>query len=217
MLDSISLNSTTTTVGHDEPNGSYAYEIGAVTGYVSAPLNGNVTVNGSSQDIHVAFTPTTHRIHFTETGLPAGTDWSITLGESTGGYITNTTEHSDGPDLNFSVWNGSCHYSVGNVTGYVASPEAGSIAVDGSDVSITIVFTSSSSTSPPGTSYTWIILGTVAGVVVVAIVITALIGRKGRGTSSSSPSSQPPSTAAAWDEDDAGLGKAAGPGPAQKS
>jgi len=38
-----------------EPNGTYSYSIGAVTGYTASPSSGQVTVNGAAQNVAITF------------------------------------------------------------------------------------------------------------------------------------------------------------------
>ncbi|MGC2788729.1 MAG: hypothetical protein WA547_01570 [Thermoplasmata archaeon] len=80
-------------------------------------------------------TPT---VTFTETGLPAGTEWSVTLG--------STLESSRTSSVVFTEANGSYGYSaltpttVADGTRYVASPATGSADVKGSNVTVAISY-----------------------------------------------------------------------------
>jgi len=83
---SVTLNgqtesSTTSQMTFEEPAGTYSYSVGPVSGYSSSPSSGSVTVSGSlTQDIAFApVAPTTYPITFTESGLPSGTPWSLSV------------------------------------------------------------------------------------------------------------------------------------------
>ncbi|MGC8630800.1 MAG: DUF7619 domain-containing protein, partial [Thermoplasmata archaeon] len=83
---SVALNgntesSTTNTITFTEPNGSYSYKIDSIIGYTVYPSSGTITVNGVNITQAITFTAniTTYTITFTESGLPAGASWSVTL------------------------------------------------------------------------------------------------------------------------------------------
>ncbi|MGC9137644.1 MAG: S53 family peptidase, partial [Thermoplasmata archaeon] len=96
-------------------------------------------VKGSSS------TPATYTVTFTESGLPSGTSWSVTLAGSTKSSTTNT--------ITFSEPNGSYSFSVGTVTGYTASPSSGTINVNGANVNQAITFTANAQTGVKVYSY----------------------------------------------------------------
>ena len=50
-------NSTTSAISFSEPNGTYDYSIGAVTGYTTSSAGGSVIVNGSSAQVNITFSP----------------------------------------------------------------------------------------------------------------------------------------------------------------
>lgn len=90
---------------------------------------------------------------FTESGLPAGTSWSVSLG--------NTSRSATSSSIAFTVSNGSYNYSVrspvaiGNGTRYVATSSSGTVRVSGSSVSTAVVYRSQfflqTGASPVGT------------------------------------------------------------------
>jgi hypothetical protein len=116
-------------------NGSYNF-------YVSTPyrdyrtLNetGTVIVNGSSQNVEVRFLPVLFGIRFTETGLPEGTNWSVTLN----GKGTLSTSNDT---LIFNVTNGTYDYLIPSAFNYSPSNHTGSVTVNGSNVTLPIPFT----------------------------------------------------------------------------
>ncbi|MGA8543000.1 MAG: ABC transporter permease [Thermoplasmata archaeon] len=75
-------------------------------------------------------------ISFDEKGLPAGTSWSVSID----GKMLTTTSNN----LTFSLATGPSYpFTVGNVTGYTASPASGAINVAGEPQTEKITFTAS--------------------------------------------------------------------------
>ncbi len=81
-LGGSSLRSTAATISAQERNGTYAFTVGAPVGYAASPASGTVVVAGAAVNVPIAFTsngPATYPLTFTESGLPPGTNWSVTL------------------------------------------------------------------------------------------------------------------------------------------
>ncbi len=76
--------------------------------------------------------PSTYPVTFSQSGLPSGTNWSVTLGTTVNGSTL--------PTIGFQVSNGTYSYVVGAVAGYASAPSAGNVTVQGSAVSESIVF-----------------------------------------------------------------------------
>src|SRR6266581_634958 len=131
-LESASNSSATTTIMFSVPNGTYAYVVRSVFGYAASPSTGSVTVNGAPVQVAISFSVTTYAVTFTETGLPSGTWWSVTLDGASNGSATAT--------IGFSAPNGTYTYAIGSVFGYAASPVSGSVTVNGTPVNIAISF-----------------------------------------------------------------------------
>ena len=55
-LNGATLTSTASTINFSEPNGSYSFSVGSVSGYTASPASGSITVAGSSQSVAVTFT-----------------------------------------------------------------------------------------------------------------------------------------------------------------
>ena len=130
------VSSTTGTIRFSEANGTYEYTVGGMTGYTASPSSGSVTVAGAAQSVAITFTalpPGRYTVTFTESGLPSGTAFSVTLG--------GTTLSSSAPSIVFTETNGTYAYTVGSVTGYTASPASGSVSVAGTAQSVSITFT----------------------------------------------------------------------------
>jgi YVTN family beta-propeller protein len=96
--------------------------------------NGDLYVpNEQSSNVSVIWGGGFYDVNFTESGLPAGTDWSVSLN---GGRLSSTTL-----TIGFNEPNGTYAYIVGAVTGYGASPASGAITVSGGDQNLSILET----------------------------------------------------------------------------
>ena len=162
-LNGQTQSSTISTITFNEPNGTYAYTVGAVSGYTASPSSGSVTVNGVSRTVSITFTPftsATYAVTFSESGLPSGTSWSVTL---------NGAMKSGTGSIVFTEPNGTYSYVIGTVAGYTASPSSGNILVIGFPIPQSIAFTLTSpgnyrvtfqeSGLPSGTSWSVTISG----------------------------------------------------------
>ncbi|MEM3844072.1 hypothetical protein, partial [Metallosphaera sp.] len=152
---SFSEPSSTSSISFSEPNGTYSYTV--QTNYKidePSPSSGSFTVSGASTSVSVSFTEVTYTVTFTESGLPSGTSWSVTLN----GYEQSSTSTT----ISFTETNGTYSFTVTQITDYSASPSSGSITVNGAAVSQSITFTLvqyvvtfSESGLPSGDTWTW--------------------------------------------------------------
>jgi len=74
-----------------------------------------------------------YTVNFTESGLPIGTTWSLTL--------NGTPLTSSSASIVTSEPNGTYAFTIDAKTGYTAAPSSGSITVEGADTSQAITFT----------------------------------------------------------------------------
>lgn len=138
-------SSTTSSIGYTVPDGSYSFTVGAVAGFTAAPESGPLSVSGAPVVEPIVFKAvSTYLVTFVESGLPAGTDWSVT-------FAGSPLSGSSG-SLSQSEPNGSYSFSVGQVTGYVSNITSGSVVVAGADKTIDIGFTAHSTPPPAGGS-----------------------------------------------------------------
>jgi len=115
--------------------GSTAGKVGL---FLNASLNG--TTQSASPVVIAVFIPPapTYNVTFTESGLASGVSWSVTFNGS--------QKSSSTARIAFSIKNGTYGFTVGTVTGYVASPTSGGVQVSGAAVSVpTIKFVVSTS------------------------------------------------------------------------
>ena len=137
---------TTSTIVFSEKNGTYSFSVSAA-GYTASPASGNLQVSGvSSQSItFTALKPGSYTVTFMESGLPSGTNWSVTL--------SGAPQSSTGTSILFTEQNGSHPFTVAAVSGYTASPTSGSVTVSGAATTQPITFTKNSGGSPGTATY----------------------------------------------------------------
>ena len=174
-----STSSATASIVTSLPNGSYTYTIASDDSRY-ATIGGHFTVGGSAVPIAVAFSLVTYALTFTETGLPAGTNWSVTIGAA--------THYSTGTTVVFAEANGSYSFTVGGASGYVASPGSGSAAVGGAAAGKSIAF---SPAPAGGTNFLGLAGNTgyylLAALVVVVIALAAILAMRSRGRRKPAP------------------------------
>ncbi|MGA8537629.1 MAG: ice-binding family protein [Thermoplasmata archaeon] len=169
----ILTSSATSTVVFDVVSGTYGYSV-TVAGYVATPSSGDVTVSGAAANQAIACSAAvsgSFDVTFTESGLPAGTSWSVTLNQVTTSSTTSTAGFT-------AVAGGTYTYAVGVVSNYTASPSTGSVTVNGASSNQTISFTSQGGGGGGGSgggtyggipTWGWVAIG-------VAIIVAAAVG-----------------------------------------
>ncbi len=124
---------TTTSATFAVTNDSYEFYIEVfVPDWVADPASGSFVISGSGVSESITFVPT-YTLTFAETGLPAGSDWSVTVG--------GVPYFPSGTPFSVQEPNGTYAFSVAGPTGYTATPASGSVTVDGSATTVTIAFT----------------------------------------------------------------------------
>lgn len=139
-----------------------------------------MTVDGAAVSEETTFARVVFAVTFVETGLPEGTNWSITLGGVTDFGRNNLTY----PGLA----NGTYAFTVASVAGYSPTPSVGAVYLHGKPVSSTIAFLVDAPPSGggPGSAKflglpTWegyAVAGGIAALIVVALVLSRGRGRK---------------------------------------
>jgi hypothetical protein len=114
-------------------NGTYRYTVGDVSGYTSSPSSGSATVAGTLTFVNITFAPILYPVNFSELGLPAGTNWSVELGDTLQSSLT--------PTLEFEEANGSVPFAAESVPGFHAVPLNGTVNISGAAASVSVVFT----------------------------------------------------------------------------
>ena len=137
-MNGTALRSTSPSVTFMVPNGTYAFTAGNVSPYTAYPKSGTVTVNGTAQYVNITYSkvvhvvPKTYNVMFSESGLPNGTSWSVTL--------NGTARTSVSSNTSFFLHNGTYSYTSGQVTGYSVSPASGTVTVNGTAQYVNITY-----------------------------------------------------------------------------
>lgn len=134
-FDGKTVASTGSTVSFSVPNGTYDYSVAVVPGYSSSSSSGSVDVAGEAVNKSVKFTllaPDEFVVAFSETGLPAGTNWNVTLA----GAVASST----GSEVQFTKENGTYSYTVGSVDGYDLSSVSGTVKVAGGGQTVPVSY-----------------------------------------------------------------------------
>jgi len=183
------VGSMSGTISFSELNGTYPYRISDVPGWHQStiPYAGNLTVDGGPvSEEGLVFVRESYSVTFTETGLPDGASWSVALGGSVMGSMTNS--------LVFTEPNGTYTFTVGPVAGYAANRSVVQITLQGFPMSVPLLFSSNRSSSatllnlPNNEGYA-LVGGIVA--VVLAMAAVALLRRRQRGRPNSGASPPP--------------------------
>ena len=198
-LNGSQLTSSSRLINFTEANGSLAYVVGAVAGFSASPDHGNVTVVGGPARQDISFSaapgPGQYIVVFEESGLATGASWSVTLN---GSQLTSSSRF-----INFTERNGSYSFTVEPVTGYTASPSAGSAVVKGAMIPESIAFQRSSGSSGSNGSGSSTILGLppieayalfagIVAAVIVGIVTAIKVGSQRKAPPGSGLRSSPP-------------------------
>jgi hypothetical protein len=133
-----------TSLNFSLPNGTYHYTVANVPGsfFVGHSSKGKFVISGESPaPIPVAFTtPAQFSVTFDESGLPTGTNWSVRV-HGFGGVPIHETLSSDGPNITFSLPNGSYAYAVADVLAFdFNGSSAGAFAVSGTALTYNVSF-----------------------------------------------------------------------------
>jgi outer membrane protein assembly factor BamB len=76
-----------------------------------------------------------YSVTFSETGLPTGTTWDMSIGQENSSSNTNTNT--------FSLTNGVYTYNVSRLNGYTPNPTSDTVAINGKNLTISISFSPS--------------------------------------------------------------------------
>ncbi len=175
-IGGVTHSSTTTTITFNEPNGTVSYTIVGVAGFTATPPSGSVTIAGAVGSASVVFTLTKYTVTFTETGLPSGTNWSVTA--------NGTTLYSTTATITFTFPNATYYYTVGSVSGYSSNRTTDTVTVNGQDKNVGVAYSASSAATGflglPGSEGYYLVGGIVALVVVLAIVAMVVRRRSHR-------------------------------------
>ena len=120
-------------------NGSYQWSVSSPYGYVVNPQSGTLDVRGDNQSVDLIFKPSssTYALTFSESGLPNGARWSLSVGGNA--YATENR------NITFRLKPGDYNFSVPPADGYYSVPSFGSIVVSNKPVTLSLLFVPASS------------------------------------------------------------------------
>jgi hypothetical protein len=128
-------SSSNETLSFALPDGAYAFVVTAPSGYVASPGGGGFTINGSFVTENISFSPGSvgpFWVGFVETGLPAGSIWSVGLG--------TMNETSSNPTITFDLPDGTYFFVVRTEVDLHPVPASGTVQVNGGSVRVNISF-----------------------------------------------------------------------------
>lgn len=171
----------TTTMGPNitlnEPNGTYSFVLGGVSGWTPTNPARTFSVEGASLELPIQWTTTTYEVVFNEQGLAPGSSWSVTLHGS--------TESGPGPLTFRALPNGTYAFDVNSMRGESIEPASGSVRVNGSNAVQWVAFTSTPTTAPgflglPGFEGSAVLLGLAFAIIVTGVALAAIVARRRR-------------------------------------
>jgi hypothetical protein len=130
-----SQSSSTNQITFTEQNGTYNFQVTCGTPeFHPNPAQGMITINGASASQNIDFIENIYPVYFNETGLPGGTQWSVSIDGNP--PHTTTTSSIEVPEFN-----GSYSFTVQSSTSeYRPSPANGNFGVSGQTVQVPITF-----------------------------------------------------------------------------
>ena len=153
-----------------EPNGTYTYTVGPLGGWrlPFGQWNGSVSVSGNGAVVSLEWFIATYPVVFNESGLPAGTSWSVAIGGS-----NHTLAF---PQIVFQLANGTYAYTASGPgdSSFRPAPASGEVRLNGSGAYISIEFVPGSAAANEPLSEYWMALGGSIGLAVGCLVLGAL-------------------------------------------
>jgi hypothetical protein len=106
-------------------NGSYAWQLTPVPGFVPDAYAGTVPVNGVPAVINVVFHPYTLAVTFAAFDLPSGVSWSVEL--------PGTTNSTTSTQLVVMEPNGTFQFNISTLWTFAPDPAIGNVTIQGGD------------------------------------------------------------------------------------
>ncbi len=185
LFGGVSHSSSATSLTFSVTPGNYSFEFAPVANYTASPASGVATALGSTYLLLVTFAPVTYPVTFSETGLAAGTVWSVT--------VQDVRYTSSAATLTVDLPNGSFDYQFAEVSGYSVGARSGSGLVAGDPLSVSAAYSPGSAPSfvESSTFVTGLAVALAVAVVGLALALFALL-RRPRSPSPPRPASAPP-------------------------
>ncbi|MCI4363975.1 MAG: YncE family protein [Thermoplasmata archaeon] len=179
VIGSTIESSLTSSVSFQETSGTYHYVILVVQGY-ETNYSGSVIVRAANQSVQISFRIQTFPVVFVEFGLPAGSNWSVTVSNASTGF--NETRSSTTDSITLFLPNGTYTVSFTVPTGYAGGASSTPLTVDGRGVSgPSPHFALAASRTAALVLLEWV---GVLAIGAVAVLLTLVSLRRNRGTRS---------------------------------
>ena len=180
-LNGITESSTNNSIIFNEPNGSYSFAVGTISGYRANTYSGTLTVNSNSISELINWSIITYPMTITVNGITNGTEWSATLrGTTFNGQYINVTLSSTTNKITFTEPNGTYTYTLHLPSGYTTNNQKGNITVSGQSMTSSINAKQSSSSSSNSLSSNYSILIIIGMVIIIVAVIAVMAMRRKR-------------------------------------
>jgi len=128
-LDGNTQSSSSDVLVFEEPNGNYSYAVSLPSGYYGENAKGSIAVSGSPVNVSV-IAQREYSVTFSESGLPHGSWWSVTL--------NGTTKSSNKSSITFKMPSGTYAYALRFPSGYTSSKTTGTVQVVEENTSVPI-------------------------------------------------------------------------------
>lgn len=130
----LNQTSNTTIISFQVPDGNLSYQVLPIPGFHASIYSGNVSVVGITIQLFVNWTQVTYPFEFSETGLPSGSVWSVSV---IGGPTLSTTH----PYVTAYLPNGTYSFALGALAGFHGTPASGTMDIRGLPGQLSVQFT----------------------------------------------------------------------------
>ena len=179
-----------------DANGTYSYLITGIPGWTQStiPYRGNLTIAGSNDSLSTSWREVEYGVRVSEQGLASGVEWAVSLDGSLLTSSANSTQTS--------LPNGTYPFTVDLLTtaGYTVSPDRGNLTVDGSAVTLVLVYRLASTGSTTALPWGWVAAGAISAGGILGVVWAIHRGRRPHKTEGVEGDVDPPETSGqtAW-------------------
>jgi hypothetical protein len=175
-----------------ETAGEYAFSVASSDKTVRAP-GGSFQVGSAAVNLSIVFTAVTYAVTFTETGLPSGTNWSVTLNGLVASSIQSTIVFAEVNGTYLFSFAGVAGYTI-SATGYSPASTTDALTVSGAAREISVTFTEVTTPTTflglPGEEGIGLVIAVVAAIA-VGVVLGVWLRRRPRTTAVTPPPPPP--------------------------
>ncbi len=134
VLNGNNMSSTNQFINFTEPNGTYPYVIGNVSGYTLNLYKGTVQVSNYNITINVVYNVLSYSVVFIESGLPTNAFWTVVFDSYAYSSTTNTIKISNIPKSTYQ-------YQVQSISGYeITKNQTGVVSISSYVTYVNVTF-----------------------------------------------------------------------------